>query len=219
MRRGGEGAERADEHRAIARRNGERIAAEAGDRTGGLDASACDLHPPGPGAADPPAFGRGEQFTALMATVEASPEMVRLGADDRVAERFTTRAMIATEARMERAAAALGEGRGHGVDASVQADALASRGLGDEQAAAFRHVTGSSDLALVVGYAGTGKSTMLGAAREAWAASGYTVRGATLSGSRPRGWRRGRGLRRARSPRWSMAGARGETHSHRATSW
>jgi hypothetical protein len=45
--------------------------------------------------------------------------MVRLGADDRGAERFTTRTMIATEARMERAAEALGAGRGHGVDASV----------------------------------------------------------------------------------------------------
>lgn len=190
----GEGAERADEHRAIARRNGERIAAEPEIALAALTHQHATftrrdlarlIHRHSDGA---------EQFTALMATVEASPEMVRLGADDRVAERFTTRAMIATEARMERAADALGEGRGHGVDASVQADALASRGLGDEQAAAFRHVTGSSDLALVVGYAGTGKSTMLGAAREAWAASGYTVRGATLSGIAAEGLEAGSGI-------------------------
>ncbi|MFM6829140.1 MAG: AAA family ATPase, partial [Novosphingobium sp.] len=43
-------------------------------------------------------------------------------------------------------------------------------------------VTGKRGLALVVGYAGTGKSAMLGVAREAWERAAYAVRGVALSG-------------------------------------
>src|SRR4051812_13200905 len=178
----GEAAERAAEHRAIAQRNGERIAADPDLALSALTqqqstftrqdlARFVDRHTDG-----------AEQFTRVMAKVEASAEIVRLGEDGRGRERFTTRAMLATEERMERAAERLSEARGHGVGSSAQDAALRDRGLGDEQQAAFAHVTGERDLALVVGYAGTGKSTMLGAAREAWEAQGYTVRGAALSG-------------------------------------
>jgi hypothetical protein len=54
--------------------------------------------------------------------------------------------------------------------------------LGEEQRGALARITGREDLSLVVGYAGTGKSAMLGVAREAWEAQGYHVRGAALSG-------------------------------------
>ncbi|MFE3839497.1 AAA family ATPase, partial [Pseudogemmobacter sonorensis] len=47
---------------------------------------------------------------------------------------------------------------------------------------ALAHVTDGSDLGIVVGYAGTGKSAMLGVARETWEASGFEVRGVALSG-------------------------------------
>src|SRR3546814_9199901 len=63
-------------------------------------------------------------------------------------------------------------------------DAAGSGGLvrGGEQQAALEHIVGKGDLAIVVGYAGTGKSAMLGVAREAWEHQGYHVRGAALSG-------------------------------------
>jgi hypothetical protein len=66
--------------------------------------------------------------------------------------------------------------------------------LSGEQRAAFEHVTDGRGLSVVVGYAGTGKSAMLGVAREAWESAGYTVRGAALSGIAAEGLEHGSGI-------------------------
>ncbi|HUB16304.1 MAG TPA: Ti-type conjugative transfer relaxase TraA, partial [Acetobacteraceae bacterium] len=176
----GEDAERAAEHEAVARRNGGRIIADPSVVLAALTrqqstftrrdlARLVDRH-----TADP------EQFTTAMAKVEASPELVRLGQDGRGQERFTTREMLATEQRMEQAAAKLAERQAHRVN--LRRRLQESTSLGREQAQAYRHVTQMQDLSVVVGYAGTGKSTMLGEARAAWETEGYHVRGAALSG-------------------------------------
>ena len=123
-----------------------------------------------------------QQAAAVAAKIEASPELVRLGHDENGRERFTTREMLAIEQRMKQAAGTLAERDGHAVAGGARQEALQSRPLSEEQAEALRHVTGKGDLALVVGYAGTGKSTMLGAAREVWERQGYTVKGIALSG-------------------------------------
>ena len=176
----GEEAERAADHEALARRNGERIIADPALVLGALTrqqstftrrdlARMVDRH-----TAD------AEQFAEAMAKVEVSPEVVRLGADGHGQERFTTREMLATEQRMEQAAAKLAERQAHRVN--LRRRLAESTTLGREQVLAFRHVTQMQDLSVVVGYAGTGKSTMLGEARAAWEADGYHVRGAALSG-------------------------------------
>jgi hypothetical protein len=64
----------------------------------------------------------------------------------------------------------------------------------DQQRDALAHITGKNDLAIVVGYAGTGKSTMLGVARDEWERAGYQVRGAALSGIAAEGLEGGSGI-------------------------
>ena len=183
----GEEAERADDHRAIARRNGEALLAKpevALDAITRQQSTFTDR--------DLQAFvfrhtdGK-DQFDAAMGAARASPEVVALGRDGRGRERFTTREMIEVEARLERSGEEIAERGGHRVSAATLSPRIAaaeSRGLrlGEEQRDALAHITRGSDLSLVVGYAGTGKSAMLGVAREAWEAEGNTVRGAALSG-------------------------------------
>ncbi len=195
----GEEAERAAEHRVIARRNGEALLAEPDAALRMLTQQhstftradiARLVHRHTDGA---------EQFAAVMGAVSASPELVRLGLDGRGRERFSTREMLGAEQRMEGAAETLAGQDAHRVLAVAGTRALraAERGglvLGDEQRDAFRHVTSGRDLALVVGYAGTGKSAMLGVAREAWEVAGFRVRGAALSGIAAEGLEAGSGI-------------------------
>ena len=182
-----EDAERALEHRQIARRNGEKIIAEpsiALDTITRQQSTFTDhdlarfVHR----HSDEP-----EQFARALSAVKTSPELVVLGVDDRGRERFSTREMVETERRLERSAEIAFERDGHKVSAAAldRVRVTAEKGglqLGEEQVQALDHITRSGDLAMTVGYAGTGKSAMLGVARDAWELSGFQVRGAALSG-------------------------------------
>jgi Ti-type conjugative transfer relaxase TraA len=179
--------ERVDEHREIARRNGEKLLANPelvldaithGQATFTRRDAAMFVHRHSEGK---------EQFDAIMAAIRASDQVVYVGMDGRGEDRFTSRAMLETERRLERATWSLAERRTHGADAIGQARVAAvlersGDRLSAEQRGALKHVTSARDLAVVVGYAGTGKSTMLGVAREIWESIGYEVRGAALSG-------------------------------------
>ena len=150
---------------------------------------AGDLHRPRPRSSSCTGIATArEQFDQRAETrVRASPELVPLGIDGRGEARFTSRPMLAIEARLEQSAETLANTRDHGVsarfrDAAMAASARRGLTLSAEQAQALEHVTGKEGLASVVGYAGSGKSAMLGVARETWEAEGYTVRGAALSG-------------------------------------
>jgi len=128
-----------------------------------------------------------EQFDRALAAVKAAPELVSLGKDGRGDQRFTSRDMLEIEQRLERAAERLAMRVAHGLPAAAREHAITAAGsgrlvLGAEQQTALAHVLRGRDLAIVAGYAGTGKSAMLSVARDGWERAGYRVSGATLSG-------------------------------------
>ena len=140
-----------------------------------------------------------DQFNEVMGAMRGSPDLVELGQDGRGEDRFTTRDMIEAEQRLHRAAEMMAERERHAVNEADRQGALARAEqhglvLSGEQADALAYVTDGRDLGIVVGYAGTGKSAMLGVAREAWESAGYTVRGAALSGIAAEGLEHGSGI-------------------------
>ena len=180
-------AERIEDHARIARENGDKIIANPDIALDAITRQQATFT-----TRDLATFafrhsdGK-EQFDRVMGAVRASPELVALGKDGHDQERFTSRGMIAVEDRLERAGDELAGRAGHGVadghrDAAIGAAEGRGLVLSAEQRDALDHVTGDAGLASVVGYAGSGKSAMLGVAREAWEGLGYTVRGAALSG-------------------------------------
>ena len=180
-------AERITEHAEIARRNGDKIIANPNVALDAITHNqatftkrdlAMFVHRHSDGK---------DQFDFAMSAVQSSPHLVALGQDGKGEDRFTSRAMIEVEARLERATEIMAARNLHDVSDRDKERALVSaeaRGLAlsGEQRDAFDHATSGKDLGVVIGYAGTGKSAMLGVAREAWEDAGYQVRGAALSG-------------------------------------
>ncbi|MEA3135010.1 MAG: hypothetical protein QOG17_2856 [Gammaproteobacteria bacterium] len=182
-----EAADRAEMHREIARGNGERIIANPSLALDAIThqqstftrrdmAKFAHRHSDGM-----------DQFNEVMGAMRGAPDLVELGKDGRGEDRFTTRDMIETERRLHHAAKLMAERERHEVNDADRQAALAraeARGLvlSGEQSDALGHIMDGRDLGVVVGYAGTGKSALLGVAREAWEAAGYEVQGVALSG-------------------------------------
>ena len=136
-----------------------------------------------------------ERFRNLMGRIEASPELVLLapevkGRGDREIEepaRYTTREMLGIESRLAERALELTQERAHGVS-EVKRERVLQRHdyLSEEQREAVRHITGERAIEALTGFAGSGKSAAIAAARELWEESGLPGMGRGTLGDRGR---------------------------------
>ena len=137
-----------------------------------------------------------------------SPDLVKVGAflgsNEGAEPRYSlegflsVKATVSAQARTMASTPTQAVARKH-IDAAIAKESAAlQRSVGaelsEEQKGAIRHVLTSGQLSCVIGLAGTGKSTMLSAARYGWEAQGLRVIGAALSGKAAEGLQRASGI-------------------------
>lgn len=140
-----------------------------------------------------------EQVYEAIADARKTGRLVRLSDGNEV--RYTTPEILATETRCLQTALALAGRREHQLRAADVATTVANYEasnairLTPEQAAAVRHLaveTGA--IALVQGFAGTGKTQMLAAARDVFHGSGHELIGCSLSAKAAQNLEAGSGI-------------------------
>lgn len=133
-------------------------------------------------------IGAERSIHAARETLVHAEQVVPLGLIDGEL-RYTTQEILAIEAAMLAAVERSKEQEVAKVSLQTVEEAILMRPtIKPEQAEALRHVAADSGrIAVVTGDAGTGKTYMLDALREAYEAEGYMVRGASLAGKAAQG--------------------------------
>lgn len=160
------------------------------------------------------------EFRNLMAQIMASPELAMIEAEgvdfatgEVLPNRYSTREMIRVESEMASQAEVLSSRGRFGVAASVRNEVLAAQSrISDEQRIAIERITGNERLAMVVGHAGAGKTTMMKAAREIWEAEGFKVVGGALAGKAAEGLEKEAGIESRTLASWQLQWQRDRLH-------
>ncbi|CAL7962254.1 Plasmid mobilization system relaxase [Gammaproteobacteria bacterium] len=171
--------QRIKEHRLIAKENGDKILEDPG-----IALKAITHHQSTFTYQDLARFINrhtidAQQFQVVYEKVKASEQIITL-TDEQGKERFTTKEMQVLESKMLATAIELKESA-HITAESVYDDPTGAY-LAPQQQDALNHIIEDGDIKCLIGYAGTGKSRLLGQAKEIWEKDGYRVHGATLSG-------------------------------------
>ncbi len=158
--------------------------------------------------------GQEDDFHGILARVENSDQLIKLSDAVRdpatgkqlQAERYSTREMASVEARLISDVRDMSDREGHGVSAASRSRVMKGYDyLSGEQQASVAHVTDAGDMKVLVGVAGSGKSTAMRAAKEIWEANGYTVKGAALSGIAAENLEQGSGIESRTLASWEMS--------------
>jgi Ti-type conjugative transfer relaxase TraA len=123
-----------------------------------------------------------EEFQLAFIEVKYSKQLISLGAGEDGKERFTTSHLFDIENNLQGIAGDLNNRYQHSVRSSIVDTVIKSFQLNEEQSKAIRHVLQGSDISVIVGRAGTGKTYALRAVNEAYSKAGYKVHGLALSG-------------------------------------
>lgn len=146
--------------------------------------------------------GDADAIEKALRDLKKHPDLIRLEAEkphklrrgDETEIRYTTREMLEIEQGILDKSLARQAEETHRVDTSA---AIAARPtMTQEQRDALRHICETpGGVKIVEGMAGTGKSYLMGAARESWEAAGYEVIGAALAGKAAAGLESGSGIK------------------------
>lgn len=135
-----------------------------------------------------------EQYQKIISAIKSSEHIVILGENDKGKTCYATRSMVELEHHMLNEAYELDAKNGHKVNLEAANAALVGKSLNESQRSAFSHIISPGDLKIVTGLAGTGKSYLMGVAREAFRQSGFNVTGVCLSGIAAKGLQDGSGI-------------------------
>ena len=134
---------------------------------------------------------KAEEFRNLLGRIEASKQLVTLtGNEQGTAVKLTTKEMIKTESQIAIMASTLSEKHScpphlSAIDWYIEKGNERLKdygGLSIDQIHAIKHMVSDGQLKVIVGYAGSGKTTSLEIAKEIWSSSGYRIVGAAPTG-------------------------------------
>ena len=160
-----------------------------------------------------------EDIEIFRARVMTSSSLVKL-VDDGLSEntgrvvsaaRYTTHEVLDVEMDLVSRARVMAQSESHGIAIRTGKSTLREFDfLGDDQKVSVEHILIDKQLACVVGYAGTGKTTMVEAAKNAWEREGYRVQGTALSGIAAEGLGEGANITSRTIASWEYSWSNGQ---------